>query len=295
MTLTGLTFDQAKQLEKQAKDQIPVFTPSLTWEHADLNLDNEFLTDANVRRGLLYCIDRQLITDKFFEGQQPIAHAWLPPKHPAYDNSTITKYDYSPEKAIESFAEAGWTINEEDKMVNADGEWFTITFMTTSQNKAREQVQAVVSSGWEEHLKINVELKNEQPTSFFTSTLRERHFDGPSASMYAWIMGPTSNLYSIVNSGQIPTAKNNYSGQNYTAYSNEEVDKLTSGILKMLDKDEIYANLRTVQEYLTRDIPSLPLFYRVDISSKNKDIRNFMPTGTSSPITWNTAWWYWDR
>ena len=239
MTLTGLTFDQAKQLEKQTKNQIPVFTPSLTWEHIDLNCDNEQLHDPLVRRGLLYCIDRQLITESFFEGEQPVAHAWLPPMHPAYDDSTITKYDYDPEKAVELFAEAGWNINEEGKMVNDDGDWFTIKFMTTAQNKAREQVQAVISSGWSEHLKINVELKNEQPTSFFGTTLHERRFDGPSGAMYAWIMGPTSNLYSIVNSSQIPSEKNGYSGQNYTAYSNPEVDELTSGILKMLDKDEI--------------------------------------------------------
>ncbi len=298
MTLTGLTFDQAKELEKQATDQIPVFTPSLTWEHIDLNCDNEYLSDPRVRQALLCGINRQLITDEFFEGQQPVAHAWLPPKHPAFDDQTITKWDYDVEKAIQLFSEAGWNIEGEDKdakMVNAAGEQFTITFMTTSGNKAREQVQAVISSGWEENLKINVDLKNEQATSFFTATLKERKFSGPSGAMYAWVMGPTSNLYSIVNSGQIPTEKNNWSGQNYTAYSNEEVDTLTSAILQMLDKQEIYNNLRIVQEHLTRDIPSLPLFYRVDISSRHKNIANFQPTGTSSPITWNTAWWYWKK
>ncbi len=298
MTLTGLTFDQAKQLEKQAKDQIPVFTPSLTWEHCDLNCDNEFLSDPKVRQALLSSIDRQLITDQFFEGQQPVAHAWLPPKHPAFDDESITKWDYDIDKAIELFSEAGWNIEGEDKdakMVNENGEQFTITFMTTSANKAREQVQAVISSGWEENLKIKVNLKNEQATSFFTATLKERKFKGPSAAMYAWIMGPTSNLYSIVNSEQIPTEKNGWSGQNYTAYKNELVDELTSAILRMLDKQEIYNNLRLVQAELTRDIPSLPLFYRVDISSKHKNIANFKPTGTSSPITWNTAWWYWKK
>jgi peptide/nickel transport system substrate-binding protein len=298
MTLTGLTFDQAKQLEKQAKDQIPVFTPSLTWEHCDLNCDNEFLSDPKVRQALLSSIDRQLITDQFFEGQQPVAHAWLPPKHPAFDDESITKWDYDIDKAIELFSEAGWNIEGEDKdakMVNENGEQFTITFMTTSANKAREQVQAVISSGWEENLKIKVNLKNEQATSFFTATLKERKFNGPSAAMYAWIMGPTSNLYSIVNSEQIPTEKNGWSGQNYTAYKNELVDELTSAILRMLDKQEIYNNLRLVQAELTRDIPSLPLFYRVDISSKHKNIANFKPTGTSSPITWNTAWWYWKK
>ncbi len=298
MTLTGLTFDQAKELEKQATDQIPVFTPSLTWEHIDLNCDNEYLSDPRVRQALLCGIDRQLITDQFFEGQQPVAHAWLPPKHPAFDDETITKWDYDVEKAIQLFSEAGWNIEGEGdnaKMVNAAGEQFTITYMTTSGNKAREQVQAVISSGWEENLKINVDLKNEQATSFFTATLRERKFSGPSGAMYAWVMGPTSNLYSIVNSGQIPTEKNGWSGQNYTAYSNEEVDRLTSAVLQMLDKQEIYNNLRIVQEHLTRDIPSLPLFYRVDISSRHKNIANFQPTGTSSPITWNTPWWYWKK
>jgi peptide/nickel transport system substrate-binding protein len=180
-------------------------------------------------------------------------------------------------------------------MVNAAGKQFTITFMTTSGNKQREQVQAVIKSGWEENLKINVDLKNEQSTSFFTATLRERKFSGPSGAMYAWVMGPTSNLYSIVNSEQIPTEQNGWSGQNYTAYSNEEVDRLTSNILKMLDKQEIYNNLRIVQEHLSRDIPSLPLFYRVDISSRHKNIANFQPTGTSSPITWNASWWYWKK
>jgi peptide/nickel transport system substrate-binding protein len=298
MTLTGLTFDQAKQLEKQATDQIPIFTPSLTWEHIDLNCDNEYLSDARVRQALLCGIDRQLISDQFFEGQQPVAHAWLPPKHPAFDDQTITKWDYDVEKAIQLFSEAGWNIKGEGKnakMVNAAGKQFTITFMTTSGNKQREQVQAVIKSGWEENLKINVDLKNEQSTSFFTATLRERKFSGPSGAMYAWVMGPTSNLYSIVNSEQIPTEQNGWSGQNYTAYSNEEVDRLTSNILKMLDKQEIYNNLRIVQEHLSRDIPSLPLFYRVDISSRHKNIANFQPTGTSSPITWNASWWYWKK
>ncbi|MDD4614707.1 MAG: hypothetical protein PHI40_04775, partial [Caldisericia bacterium] len=196
------------------------------------------------------------------------------------------------------FTEAGWNIEGEGKdakMVNASGEQFTITYMTTSGNKSREQVQAVISSGWEENLKIKVNLKNEQATSFFTATLKERKFNGPSAAMFAWVMGPTSNLYSIVNSEQIPTELNGYSGQNYTAYKNELVDELTSNILKMLDKQEIYNNLRLAQAELTKDIPSLPLFYRVDISSKHKNIANYQPTGTSSPITWNSAWWYWKK
>jgi len=293
MTLTGLSFDQAMQLEKRESTQKPRLTPSLTWEHIDLNIDNPDLTDKRVRQALLHAIDRQSIVDQFFGGAQPVAHAWLPPRHYAYDDSTITKYEFDKKKAASLLDEAGWKLNANGKR-EKDGKVLTITFMTTAQNKTREQVQAVVSSAWKE-IGIEVITKNEQATSFFTTTLRERKFEGPTAFMYAWVMGPESNLYSIVNSDQIPTPSNTFSGQNYTAFADSTVDQITKENMKKLDKKEVYEGLKKVQEILTRELPSLPLFYRVDVSSCDDAIVNFKPQGTSSPLTWNTPWWYWNK
>ena len=295
MTLTGLSFDQAKQLEKR-KD-IPekaVFTPSLTWEHLDLNLDTPELSDVRVRKALLHGIDRQAIVEQFFGGAQPVAHAWLPPKHYAYNDAMITKYEYSKEKAAALLDEAGWKLNPKSGKREKDGKVFSITYMTTAQNKTREQVQAVVASGWKE-LGLEVVTKNEQATSFFGSTLRERKFKGPTAFMYAWIMGPDSNLYSIVNSKQTPTALNTWSGQNYTAFKDATVDKITLENQQKLSKQEVYDGLKIVQQILTRELPSLPMFYRVEVTTCHEAIMNYRPTGTSAPITWNTPWWYWNK
>lgn len=293
MTLTGLTFDQAMQLEKRESTQKPRLTPSLTWEHIDLNVDNPDLADKRVRQALLHAIDRQSIVDQFFGGAQPVAYAWLPPRHYAYDDSTITKYEFDKKKAESLLDEAGWKLNANGKR-EKDGKVLTITYMTTAQNKTREQVQAVVASAWKE-LGIEVITKNEQATSFFTSTLRERKFDGPVAFMYAWVMGPESNLYSIVNSEQCPTPANTFSGQNYTAFKDPTVDKITLENNKKLDKKEVYEGLKVVQEILTKELPSLPLFYRVDVSSCDDALVNFKPQGTSSPLTWNAPWWYWNK
>jgi len=295
MTLTGLTFDQAMQLNKK-KDilQKAFFTPSLTWSHLDLNTDNPVFADKKVREALLLSIDRKSITDQMFNGVQQVADSWLPPKHPAYNDKTITKYPFDVKKAENLLSEAGWKMDKTKKIREKEGKPLKIAFITTAGNKLGEQIQAVISSGWKA-IGIDVALKNEQATSFFGTTLKERKFSGPTVSMYSWVMGPDTNMYSICNSKQIPTLANGWSGQNYTAFKNEIVDRLTEDNLKQLDKKKIYANLWIIQEIMTKELPSLPLYYRVDVTSCHKDIRGYTPTGAGVGATWNGPWWSWDK
>ena len=79
------------------------------------------------------------------------------------------------------------------------------------------------------------------------------------------------------------------------AFKNETVDKLTNEVFESMDKEEIYSKLKECQKILTDELPSLPLFTRVDVSSVHKDLRGFRPTGTQTAMTWNAPWWYWDR
>lgn len=295
MTLTGLSFDQAMQLtKKQNISQKAFFTPSLTWSHLDLNIDDPIFADKRIREALLRSIDRKSITDQMFNGVQPVADSWLPPKHPAYNDKTITKYPYDIKKAETLLDEAGWKMNPTKKIREKEGKALKIFFITSAGNKLGEQIQAVIASGWKA-IGIEVELKNEQATSFFGVTLKERKFTGPTVSMYSWVMGPDTNMYSIANSKQIPTFANGWSGQNYTAFKNDIVDKLTEDNLKQLDKKKIYANLWIIQEILTKELPSLPLYYRVDVTSSHKDIRGYTPTGAGVGATWNGPWWSWDK
>lgn len=295
MTLTGLTFDQAMQLKKKTNiPQVAFFTPSLMWAHLDLNIDDPILSDLRVRKALLHGIDRQGISTQMFEGIQPVADSWLPPKHPAYNDKTISKYTFDPKKAGELLDSAGWKLNPTTKLREKNGQPFTISFITAAGNKLGEQIEAVVSSDWKS-IGLQVTQKNEQATSLFGTTLKERKFKGPTAVMYSWVMGPDSNMYSICNSKQIPTQANGWSGQNYTAFKNEIVDRLTDDNMKQLDKKKIYENLWTIQEIMTKELPSLPLYYRVDVTSANPNIRGYAPTGSGVGATWNGPWWSWDR
>ena len=108
-------------------------------------------------------------------------------------------------------------------------------------------------------------------------------------------MGPTTNLYSILHSTQIPNYNNGYTGQNYTGYSNKEVDRLLDENNETLDKDKINKNLRKIQEIITEELPSIPLYDRTDCSAINRKLKNFLPTGTTTAVTWNGYLWYFEE
>ena len=56
--------------------------------------------------------------------------------------------------------------------------------------------------------------------------------------MYAWISSPENVPRTTLRSDQVPSAENNWSGQNYTGYSNPEMDRLLDAIEVELDRGD---------------------------------------------------------
>ncbi|HPJ13250.1 MAG TPA: peptide ABC transporter substrate-binding protein, partial [Caldisericia bacterium] len=270
------------------------FTRNATWEHIDLNVDVEPLDDLSVRKALMLAIDRNRILEEVYQGNEIIlSNSWLSPMHLGSQQYPLQEYSFDKEKAELLLDNAGWIMDPVTKYREKDGEIFTITFMTTSGNRSREGIQDIITECWED-IGIAVIISNESAMNFFTSTLRERRFDGPCACMYAWIMGPLSSLFSIIHSSQIPTERNGWSGQNYTGFQNDYVDSLSTEVITTLDKTQWIENLSVIQEILMKELPSLPLHNRTDISCLHKDLMNYKPCGsTSTSDFWNIAYWYW--
>ena len=79
----GLSLDQALAFEKRHKDKYDfIYKPALIYEHIDTKLDNPLLADRRVRQAILMAIDRKAISDKLFEGKQPIANGAGQPARP---------------------------------------------------------------------------------------------------------------------------------------------------------------------------------------------------------------------
>lgn len=286
----GLSLDQALAFEKRHKDKYNVvYKPSLTYEHIDVNLDNPFLKDRRVRQAILMAIDRKAISDKLFEGKQPVASSDISPLDPMY-SPAARQYPCDPAAAKKLLDEAGFATVKNGFRTNAAGERFSIELGTSAGNKVREQVSQVIQSQLRQ-VGIELRLKAEPPRIFF-ETLSKRTFN--ALGLYAWVSQPQGVPRSTLHSGEIPTAKNGWSGQNYPGYANPAMDKALDSAERELDEGKRRGLFGDIQRLYTDDLPVLPMFFRVDSFVIPKALKGVRPTGHLNSSTLWIEQWRWE-
>jgi peptide/nickel transport system substrate-binding protein len=285
----GLSLDQAIAFEKRHKDKYDVvYKPALIWEHIDVNLDNKLLADRRVRQALLLAIDRRAISEKLFEGKQPIAHGQISELDPMF-SPAARQYGYDPAAARKLLEEAGFSTLRNNVRHNAAGEKLSIELGTTAGNRVRELVAQVIQSQLRQ-VGIEVRLKAEPPRIFFDA-MGKRTYSG--LGMYAWVQRPEGVPRSSLHSKEIPSAANGWSGQNYPGYANPEMDKALDAAERELDTDKRRALFAEIQKLAAEDLPALPLFFRVDPFVIPKPLKGVTPTGTLNSSTLWVEQWRW--
>ena len=284
----GLTLDQALTFEKRHGGKFDItYKESLIYEHIDVNLDNPILRDKRVRQALLYGIDRNVINQQLFGGRQPVADTFVHPLDWIHD-SNVKQYKRDEKQAAALLEEAGWKAQGKGPRVNAKGEPLVLELMTTAGVKNREQVQQVLQSQWRQ-LGIDVRIRNEPARVFFGETVTKRKFS--TLALFAWSAAPENVPRSTLHSQEIPSAENNWAGQNYTGYRNPEVDELIDAIEIELDRDKRKALWSRLQAIYAEDLPALPLYVRADPFIIPKWLKGIEPTGHQdiSPL-WVENW-----
>ncbi len=272
----GLTIDQVLDLQRRYPDRFTyLFKPSLTYEHLDVSGTNPLLADRRVREALLYAADRKTMTDKLFNGMQPVADSFVVPLNADY-SPDVPKYPYDPKKAKALLAEAGFTPGPDGICRNDRGERLSFPLQTTAGNRLRELQEEVLQSNWRVSC-IEVTIKNEPARAFFGETLKKRLFSG--LAMYAWIMTVTASPRQTLASESIPSAENGYAGSNSVGYSNPRLDALISEVETELDPQKRKLAWAEMQKIYATDLPALPLFFRADPHVVPRWLKGYEPTG----------------
>lgn len=280
-TLGLLAMDQALNLDKKVKseglDFEVIFTPSITYEHIDLNLDNPILKDKRVRQALIYSINREEMVQALFEGKQQVAEHLISPKDPWYTNDAkkVKLYRYSRRDAQKLLDEAGWVPGSDGVRVK-NGKRLSLTLMTTAGNKTRELVQVYLQEQWKQ-VGVEVSIRNEPARVYFSETTKKRKFD--SMAMYAWVSSPEQNPRAQITTKNIPTEKNGWSGSNYSGWSNKEVDQTCDALDIEFNAGQRKLLAEKILRHYTEDVPVIPLFYRSDTSVVPPGLKNHRPTG----------------
>jgi peptide/nickel transport system substrate-binding protein len=284
----GLTIDQVLELRKQHPDRFEyVFKPSLTYEHIDLKKENPLLADMRVRQALILAIDRKTLTERLFQGMQPVADTWVNPLSANYTQELET-YPYDLNKAKTLLAEAGWKPGADGVCRNDKGERLSLEYSTTAGNRLRELQQQVLQSNWKSAC-IEVRIKNEPARTFFGETMKKRLYNG--IAMYAWSSGVTESPRRTLASDNIPTEANGWGGANYIAFSNPRMDELIEQVETELDAAKRKVLWNEMQAIYAKELPVIPLFFRAEPHVVPKWLKGYTPTGHGdSSSYWSENW-----
>ena len=264
---------------------------AMTWERIDFNHDDAWLKDKRVRQAIGHALDRKAIAEvSCAGGRQPVAHSWLAPGHSAA-NPNVKKYDYDLAKARGLLAEAGFRPGPDGILRDGAGRRVEMAISTTAGNSIREQVQQIIK----EQLRqagIEVRIDNRPASVFFGTYTTRRQF--PHMALYASVFTPEDVPSDRFHSNDIPSQANSWSGNNRVGWRNAENDKVWEQIIAELDVEKRTALLKKQQELFAEDLPSLPLYFRLDLSTYPKTLRNAKPVGLGSYyLTWNVWEWKW--
>jgi len=284
----GLPVEQAAALERRAAGRFAVsYKPGLAYEHLDVQHDHPALGDKRVRQALLMATDRAQIVARLFENRQTVAHSAVNPLDRMHDDAT-RQWPHDPARAGALLDEAGWRRGPDGVRRNAAGEKLSFELMTTAGNRARESVQQVLQGMWRA-AGIEARIRNEPPRVLFGETLSRRRLQG--AALYAWISGPENVPRTTLHSDDIPRAERNWSGQNFGAWRNAEMDDLVEALPQELDPERRRGMWSRLQAIYAEELPALPLWFRADAHVWPRWLDGVRPTGHLNPTSlWVEDW-----
>jgi len=260
-----------------------------TIEHLDFNVENGGLDDKTVRQAIAYATDRQELVDRVLAGHSSIANSIIPPISTFYNGDT-PKYEYSVDKAKALLDGAGW-VPGSDGIRAKGGQRLSFTYQSTNAGIRLKTMPLVKDQLAKVGIEMNIETVPAQTYFGQTGPLRKGTLQ---VAEYADVGSLDSGIDSVTKWGSrfIPTEANNNSGQNYPRWKNATADQLVQTESSTLNPGTRKAAMDALQLLLADELPTLPLYFRPNVTAASNKIVNWKPEYASNGYTWNV--WEWD-
>ena len=244
--------------------------PANQYGYIGLNLRREMFKDKNVRKALMYGLNRKGFVDSYYKGYADVCNAPMSPVSWAYTED-IEKYVYNPEKANKLLDEAGWKKGS-DGWRYKDGKKFEIHWLTYTGSKYVDNLIPIVKENYKA-LGIDVIPELMEFATLVSKTQDKRDFDMFNMAWSLSIDPDQSGIFSI--SQDVP------GGSNCGGWHNDESEKLLKEGLATTDQNkrkEIYQKWGKVAN---DDLPYLYLnqgkdMWAVSSRIKGMEISSYM-------------------
>ena len=244
------------------------------------NLKDPMFSDKRVRQALSYALDKEAIIEGVLMGLGEECSGPFIKNTYAY-NRDVKKYPYSPAKARELLAEAGWEDTDADGILDKDGQPFSFKLITNQGNKQREDVVTIAQRNWQE-IGIKVEVQTIAFVTFLKEFVDKRNFQ---ALILGWTMPIDPDCYNVWHSEAIKEG-----GLNFIGYNNPEVDKLIEAARGTYDLDERAKCYRKIHAILAEEQPYTFLYFPYALPAVNKRFKGIIPAPAG--ISYDFINWY---
>ncbi|MGB0882616.1 MAG: ABC transporter substrate-binding protein [Vicingaceae bacterium] len=239
--------------------------PALSVYYLGFQHQLEPFNNIHVRKAFNYAIDRDAIVNYTLQGEgRPALYGIVPP-FKGYGHESVNGYTFSPEKAQEHMAKAGF----------ANGKGFPeISLQINSGGGGRNvQIAEVVQKMLNENLGINIKIQQMQMGQ------QTENVETGNAKFWrtGWVADypDPENFLNLLYGGNVPDELSQKAYINSMRYKSDAFDALFSKALREVDKTKRFELYRQADQQAINDAAIMPIFYDENTRLIQVYVKNF--------------------
>ena len=250
------------------------------YTYLGFNLKKAPFNDIRVRQALNYAIDKDEVIKGVLLG---LGEAISSPYKPGtrWNNPNLSPYPYSPSKALELLADAGY-IKDKNGSLTKDGKPLKFEIIT-NQNKQREMTAVLIQRRLQE-IGVKVSIRVIEWASFVNRFIKTGDFD---VVVLGWGLSLDPDQYNIWHSSQQEPGQFNFLG-----YSNKTVDQLLELGRKELNPHKREKIYREFSKHILEDSPIVYLYAGYGLSAIHKRVKGIKKPAPPAGIYHNNYDWF---
>ncbi|MCX8070813.1 MAG: ABC transporter substrate-binding protein [Thermodesulfovibrionales bacterium] len=209
--------------------------PSHRWGFLGFNLNDTRFKDIRVRQAISHAIDKQSIINGVFKGTASISTGPYPPEA-WYYNPKAPYFEFSQEKALKLFSEAGWHKDKSGILKKAETP-FEIELAINSENKDNIKIAQIIQQNLKD-IGINLKIQMYEWQTFRHKIIEERGFQ---AILLSRVYLSDPDIYPLWHSREAKKG-----GWNILSYNDNELDIMLEKartLTEINQRRDIYHNI----------------------------------------------------
>jgi peptide/nickel transport system substrate-binding protein len=259
---------------------------------------SNIFNSQEMRRAAALCIDRESLANVLYPGLFTLPKSYVTPSHPLY-SSEAQEHPFDPEQSKLLLESRGWVDHDNDPSTpriaqgvpgTAAGTPLEFTYLTSNETLRQRAAEIIQESL--EGCGFGVNLVSQSIQDLLAAGPEGPVFGRSfTAAQFGWnaTLEPPCALYlSQEIPGPYPAYPKGWGGANAAGFSSDAFDAACLEALSSFDESEGYARgHRLAQDIYAEQLPSIPLYFYVEIEAARPDLCGFTPDPSAFTSLWN--------